>query len=219
MEDRVTSTLMIVKIISVSFIFLYLLQVRNDASQFVQIIAALLLKIRFVDLYLFFCGFRNFERPLFSRLMEVIADSTSSNALDDELFILRKDLSSVQMQKEHSKGNALVNLQNQEKEIKKQMVKVQKDISLKLRNASLADTLTAFKDNNELFEEPLFIKTLCQLIVFGEDVLILVVFKTETTDALISHIDELEKTNPIVFGQYVDYHHKKGLNYKVIYHE
>lgn len=99
------------------------------------------------------------------------------------------------------------------------MVKVQKDISLKLRNASFADTLTAFKDNNELFEEPLFIKTLCQLIIFDEDVLILVISKTETTDALVSRIDEFKKNEPIVSGQHVDYGHKKSLNYRVVYHE
>lgn len=159
------------------------------------------------------------KEALFNKLIEVIKSSTSSAALDEELFNLRKSLSSFQMQKEHSEGNALANLQNQEKEIKRQMAKVQKEIASKLRNSSLADTLATLKGNDELFEEPLFIKTLCQLIIFDNDVLMMVISKTKTTEELVSLIDEFKKVEPIIFGQYINYDQMKGLNYKVIYHE
>ena len=159
------------------------------------------------------------RKEIVGRLIFEISKSLDNEKLNDELLALNEKLSKVISSKSLADEVDIPSILADERSIKERITAIRKSISANHRNISVINCFEDLKNGWDLVNDVLFIKTLCQLIIFDSDKIIIVISKNETTDELIPYIESLKKQPEILRGFYSQYDKHIGLGYKVVYHE
>jgi site-specific DNA recombinase len=146
------------------------------------------------------------KKELKSKIFDVLAPVTNTDALNDELFALKEKLASAPHEKLSS--------------IKKQMKVVQSKITSTVKNQSLINLINSLIDSETLISNLTHVKNFFQLIALdGLGRIFFVISKSHTTEDLVKHMDSIIKLEPIYNEYFVDIALERGLNCCVIIYE
>jgi hypothetical protein len=146
------------------------------------------------------------KKELKSKIFDVLAPVTNTDALNDELFALKEKLASATHEKLSS--------------IKKQMKVVQSKITSTVKNQSLINLINSLIDSETLISNLTHVKNFFQLIALdGLGRIFFVISKSHTTEDLVKHMDSIIKLEPIYNEYFVDIALERGLNCCVIIYE
>ncbi|MFA6377235.1 MAG: recombinase family protein [Acholeplasmataceae bacterium] len=159
------------------------------------------------------------KKDIVEPLIEKIGSTVETKTLNDELFRLRSSLGNIITQKGLSADKDITSLVEQEKEIRKNISSIQKQIMASFRTASLIDLIKDLISGKDFIDSAIAIKTLTQLVIFDGNKIVIIISKTKTTEDLLPYIDELKEKEAIAQGYYADYQKHIGLMYKVVYHD
>lgn len=154
-----------------------------------------------------------------SPLMDKLSDVASDDELNHDLITKKEVLYKLIHLKNSSSIESLPALASQEKELRKEITSLQKQISTSIKNVSLSELLRNHADDIISADSQFLIKNIYSLIIYDVDMIVCVISKTSNINELISSIDSILKIEPSVRGFHTDYMRELTLGYKVIIHE
>ncbi len=152
-------------------------------------------------------------------LMNELTNISCSEELSELLLKKKQELSKLNHQKNTDINMHHDSFINQEKQLKKEINTLKKQITSSIKTVSLADIIRDHSADIIAQDSYYLIKNIYSLIIMDVDKVICVISKTSSANELVQHLDDLIKMEPTIRGFYKDYGREKTFGYKVIVHE